>query len=106
MKKVVINNYSSVVDVNDIKDSKIYAYQDSDKNIYKLQCYFHDDSVLGGFARLGASAGNFSHFRLESADLKDIFKSVIKAGETIYEFDDVQEFLKWALDVCEDSLDD
>lgn len=101
MKKVVINNYPSVVDVNDIRDSKIYAYCDSAKNIFKLQCFYTDD-VFGGFARLGASGGNFSPFRLEHADLRVIFKSLIKAGETIYEFDDVQEFLKWALDVCEE----
>lgn len=106
MKKVVINNYPTVVDVDNVRDSKIYAYCDSDKNIFKLQCYFHDDNVLGGFARLGASAGNFGHFRLYHDSFKDIFKPVIKAGETIYEFDNVQEFLKWALDVCEDDIDD
>ena len=102
MKKVVINNYPTVVDVNDVRDSKIYAYCDSNKNIYKLQCFFHNGNVLGGFARLGASAGNFWHLKMTNASMKDICKSVIKAGETIYEFDDVQEFLKWALDVCEE----
>ena len=102
MKKVVINNYPTVVDVNDVRDSKIYAYCDSNKNIYKLQCFFHNGNVLGGFARLGASAGNFWHLTMTNASIKDICKYVIKAGETIYEFDDVQEFLKWALDVCEE----
>ena len=106
MKKVVINNYPIVVDVNDVRDSKIYAYCDSDKNIYKLQCFYHNDNVLGGFARLGASAGNFNHLRLGYDSFEDVFKSAIKAGENIYEFDDVQEFLKWALDVCEDDIDD
>lgn len=91
MKKVVRTKETEIVGLSNVQDSNIYAFKGCRSDIYKAHKIDNDTWAFIGLDDSKCWA-NGRHASLRNAIESNLNKNV-------YEFDNVTEFLKWALEV-------
>ena len=101
MNKVVDREYSGFTFADNVSDYKIYAFKGI-SNIYKLHRINERGIDRYAFISLENSL-TYANGTFDS--LRRAIETTI-VNDTVFEFDNVREFLEWATEQYEDSLDD
>lgn len=91
MKRVILDNCTAKVCLNEVASHKLYAFKGY-QNIYKAHRVADDK-----YAFIDMESSNFYANDIHDS-LQKLIKETIEDGDEVFEFSDLEEFIKWMND--------